>query len=154
MEMNDYKGFGYPDLSYHGESGWKLEAGNNDKIIGMMYSNVYQKQAKALQKDYIYIGYNFSAAEQRLALPTLPKKHRWFYALNTEAEFITEEQQVEEEEKTFAIQGYSVCVLVGQAVEQDEEPKIKRKRKKNTETKKVTETVIQTEQAKQARQSV
>ena len=98
---------------------------------------------------YIYIGYNFSAAEQRLALPTLPKKHRWFYALNTEAEFITEEQQVEEEEKTFAIQGYSVCVLVGQAVEQDEEPKIKRKRKKNTETKKVTETVIQTEQAKQ-----
>lgn len=143
MELCDYKGYGYPDLSYHGDNGWRMGAGGGDHSIGMMYCCRYadpgEKERRAEQGDvlkedlkkesekepvrrardeFIYIGYNFSALDQHLALPSLPKKYRWCCILNTGEERSFKERQTQTGALTFRIQKQTVCMLVGRCEEQ------------------------------------
>lgn len=121
MELCDYKGYGYPDLSYHGDNGWRMGAGGGDHSIGMMYCCRYAEtrmKADKLRDEFIYIGYNFSALDRQLALPALPKKYRWCCILNTGEEKSFREWQTETGANTFLIHKQTVCVLVGRREEQ------------------------------------
>ena len=113
MELCDYKGIGYPDLSYHGDNGWRMGAGGGDSSIGMMYSCQYVDEASKSNDDFIYIGYNFSVLDQHLALPELPKKYRWYCVLDTGEEKSFEERRTENGALMFLIRKQTVCMLVG-----------------------------------------
>ncbi len=129
MELCDYRGYGYPDLSYHGEKGWRMGAGSGDSSIGMMYCCRYameegerkaedkREENRKLKDDYIYLGFNFSAFDQQLALPALPKEYRWYCILNTGEEKSFEEHQTETGAPAFLIHKQTVCMLVGRAEE-------------------------------------
>ncbi len=107
MTFTDYKQCGYPDLSYHGEGGWRVGKDGGEKTIGMLYACAY-----AEKPEFLYIGYNFSGLDRNLALPALPRKYRWERILDTEAESGSK-LELEENARSFLIRKQSVCVLAG-----------------------------------------
>ncbi len=111
MQLNDYRGCGYPDLSYHGLGGWSIQADGQEKVIGMLYACAYADEAEEASLDeYLYVGYNFSVWDQELALPALPQNYRWHFILDTGAE---ERQVLPENARAFLMERQSVCLLAG-----------------------------------------
>ena len=109
MEFRDVLGSGYPDLSYHGTHGWQMEEAGGARVIGMMYAGLQEDQ----KGEYLYVGYNFSAADQNLALPALPKGYVWRRVLDTGQEQAFLEDALAETGRTFLQQAQSVCLLEG-----------------------------------------
>ena len=62
-QMMDYEKRGYPDLSYHSESGWRIDFDRNRGFIGMFYCGAYEGG------EDLYIAYNFQNVPQKMALP-------------------------------------------------------------------------------------
>ena len=68
MRMNDYKGLGYPDLSFTAIVHGLWDLARNRQSVGMLYYGLY-----ADCEEMIYVAYNFHTGKQFLALPKLPK---------------------------------------------------------------------------------
>lgn len=119
MELYDYKGCGYPDLSYHGLGGWRIQVDGQEKIIGMLYACVYagernsSGQKDSVPDEYLYVGYNFSVANQELALPALPKGYHWHCVLNTGTAGADPGHMLVENVRSFLMERQSVCLLAG-----------------------------------------
>ena len=114
MEFSDNNRTGFPDLSYHGKTGWLLHIEDDSRTIGLLYSCSYQEEAKETEDALIYVGYNFERRERTLALPVLPPEYRWYYIMDTGQEdiFFREEKKVlGPNVRTFEIQKQSICVL-------------------------------------------
>lgn len=62
-QMMDYAKHGYPDLSYHSETGWQIDFDRNQGFIGMFYCGGYAG------REHVYIAYNFQNIPQKMALP-------------------------------------------------------------------------------------
>ncbi len=82
LSMLDRYGYGYPDLSYHGEEAWKVQLENYNRHIGIMYCG---KDKDNNEGDYIYIAYNMHWETHRFALPSLAD-YEWVTVLDTNAE--------------------------------------------------------------------
>lgn len=76
FRFTDYRSAGVPDMSYHGENAWISQIDHGRKTLGVMYCGAYAKD-RQMQED-IYIGYNFTAEETSLALPSLANK-KWTF---------------------------------------------------------------------------
>lgn len=116
MSLADSLRCGYPDLSYHGCSGWQMELEGNAKAIGMLYCTKYaeaRQEWDKLKEDFIYICCNFSETEQSLALPVLPKDFIWHGVLDTSREEPFEEWVIQEDKRSFLLEHHTVCVLTG-----------------------------------------
>lgn len=114
FRFTDYRSVGAPDLSYHGENAWISQIDHGRKSLGVMYCGAYAKDGE--NKEDIYIGYNLSAYEVRLALPILTNK-KW--TLNGE----------ELEEQMFVhVPEHSIAVLTTKEVPQEKKAKSKRKK--------------------------
>ena len=114
MHMNDYKRKGCPDLSYHAESAWLAGFYQENIALGIMYCGDYAKK-NGESDDYIYVGYNFRTCGERLALPKLPNKKKWYLVMNTteiNAPFIEEEVCLENQQ-FFEIAAQTTVILVG-----------------------------------------
>lgn len=83
MQMCDYESRGCPDLSYHGENAWIVEPNLYSQAVGILYCGAYATREDGTEDDFIYIGMNFQIAPQDLALPKLPHKRKWYFAVNT-----------------------------------------------------------------------
>ncbi len=114
MRMNDYKGNGYPDLSYHCDIPWVVGFEPSRQSVGMLYCGMYADTDGAAPDDDIYIAYNFHNGKQFLALPRLPKGKKWALVMDTALEqpFLEKEQLLEKQD-LIEIEGLSVRVLVG-----------------------------------------
>ncbi len=75
---------GYPDLSYHGESAWKLAADPVLRHAGIMLCGKYAKKGSG-EDDFLYIAMNMHWESHPLALPKLPKTCQWVPVLSTAA---------------------------------------------------------------------
>lgn len=74
----DRYGYGYPDLSYHGEEAWKVQMEHYSRHIGSMYCG----QNDEGEGDYIYIACNMHWNSHRFALPSIAN-HKWVSVLGT-----------------------------------------------------------------------
>lgn len=74
----DRYGYGYPDLSYHGEEAWKVQMEHYSRHIGSMYCG----QNDEGEGDYIYIACNMHWNSHRFALPSIAN-HKWVSVLST-----------------------------------------------------------------------
>lgn len=114
MHLNDYKRKGCPDLSYHAENAWLSGFYQENIALGIMYCGDYvQKNGES--DDYIYVGYNFCMYKQRLALPKLPNKRKWYLVMNTaeiDAPFAIEELCLEKQQ-FFEIEDRATVILIG-----------------------------------------
>lgn len=107
MSMLDRFGYGYPDLSYHGEEAWKVQLNDNNRHIGIMYCG-HGLDGKSA--DYIYIASNMHWNSHRFALPSIAD-FEWIKAFETaENELVTD---YEKHTGYIDISPRSVTVLIG-----------------------------------------
>lgn len=85
LSMLDRYGYGYPDLSYHGEEAWKVQPQEYNRHIAMMYCGQNETGTDA---DYIYIAYNMYWEERRFALPSIAG-YEWQPVLDTKDNRLT-----------------------------------------------------------------
>lgn len=118
MQMHDYKGLGYPDLSLHGDRAWATGFEVNRQSVGMMYCGKYAQDTNKGREadDMIYAAYNFHTGKQFLALPLLPKDRKWYKVVDTGHEhgFLQEKQELDAPQLEIA--GMSVQILIGKQV--------------------------------------
>ena len=74
FKFSDYKAVGYPDLSYHCKNAWIGECDATKLCVGVMYCGDYNE----VNKDYVYVAYNFYSSREKLALPKLKKGMKWY----------------------------------------------------------------------------
>ncbi len=101
----DYKGCGYPDISYHGSEAWKPSWEHYSRHMGFMLCGEY---AKDCEGKFFYVAINMHWEVHTFALPKLPKGLAW------KKEFSTE---VEEGEDIYQIAPRSITVFVGEKKE-------------------------------------
>ena len=114
FKFNDYRSFGMPDLSYHGEYAWLSQLDPGRKSIGMLYNGAYAEGSQ--DKSDIYVGYNFYADEVQLALPKLvcgkKEKKQWYLCMDSSAkQVVLEKEQPLEEQQYVTLQPHSICVV-------------------------------------------
>ena len=110
----DRYGYGYPDLSYHGEEAWKVQWESDNRYVGMMYCG---KSAGGEEGDYIYIAYNMHWNAHLFALPSIAN-HVWVCQLSTEQNVVlyNEEKRME----YIDIAPRSISILVGRTLTEEE----------------------------------
>ena len=85
----DYKGYGYPDVSYHGTSAWKPQLDSNSRQLGIMFCEKYaEAESDESMNGFIYAGINMHWVNHDLALPRLPKGQEWRLYIDTAEEYI------------------------------------------------------------------
>ena len=108
MKMSDYKHFGVPDLSYHGQEPWLMGIGEEMKAIGILYGGDY----RGATEDYVYVIYNYHYEDVYMAIPKIPRAGEWSLVMNTEKEdtfsFLPEPL---EEQKKILVPKESVSIL-------------------------------------------
>ena len=80
MHENDYRSFGFPDLSYHGREPWVMGIGAEKKAIGIYYSGYY---GPCGPESDILLCFNFYYGEETFACPTPGSGHQWYFVTNT-----------------------------------------------------------------------
>lgn len=113
--LMDYKSYGCPDLSYHGERAWYTQMEYTSRILGEMYCGSYAHKADGSDDDYIYIAYNMYWNPQKLALPTLPDKKVWKLAASSDLEegfFPQGQEEVLSDQRGVVVPARTVIILI------------------------------------------
>ncbi len=124
LSMLDRYGFGYPDLSYHGEEAWKVQLENYNRHIGIMYCGLNEQNKEA---DHIYIAYNMHWDSHKFALPSIANCE-WITAIDTVENHVVIE--TEKGSSYIDVPERSVVILTGKKI-----PKIEKKTKKSIKQK-------------------
>ena len=61
-------------MSYHCKNAWIGECDATKLCVGVMYCGDYNE----VNKDYVYVAYNFYSSREKLALPKLKKGMKWY----------------------------------------------------------------------------
>ena len=99
----DQTSCGFPDISYHGESAWRVPDEYSSRELGIYYCGQEVKE-------YIFVAYNMHWIEHEFALPTLPKGRTWHLCMQTSEVELPEAIQ---NAKEIAIEGRSIAILIG-----------------------------------------
>ena len=124
FQFSDYRSYGSPDLSFHGESAWILEPSEGRMALGMMYNGAYSTDER--YKEDVYVAYNFYSAASTLALPKLDKDKHWYLVMDTsddEMPFL--EKAVLQDRGNIVLKAQSICVLVGRSEQKEGKRKVK-----------------------------
>lgn len=103
--MNQMK-CGIPDVSYHGESAWRVPSEIASRQLGVYYSGM------AAGGDDCFVAYNMHWVEHLFALPALSKKKKWYKIASTE-EGILAEAELLENQRLVELKARSIMVIVG-----------------------------------------
>lgn len=79
----DYKAYGYPDISFHGQDAWILDDSPERKHIGVLFSNYYGNHDS--EELFFYLAINMDSEEKTFHLPRLPKNFEYYELLRTDA---------------------------------------------------------------------
>ncbi len=109
----DYKSYGYPDLSFHGENAWITGSELNKQCVGVMYAGDYSPVQD--KKDFVYIGYNFYSYREKLALPKIGKKKKWYLVADSsqKKETFYDEPVLYDNQEFVTMNPQAICILVG-----------------------------------------
>lgn len=86
MRMVDYKGFRYPDISYHDHRPWYPGFEPYYRSIACMYCGKFAVNERNQMDDFIYVAYNAFWKPCDFALPKLPEGLNWTMAICTDEE--------------------------------------------------------------------
>jgi glycogen operon protein len=101
----DYKGYGLPDMSYHGTKAWCADFSHFNRHFSVMYCGKYALDDG--NESDIYIAYNMYWEKQKFGVPSSRGKKKWSVAFST-----SPEQSTEDIDRTFVVPGRSITVLV------------------------------------------
>jgi glycogen operon protein len=101
-------------MSYHAENAWQNDFSGDRMAAGVMYFGKYASTESLEDDGFIYVGYNFHAGLQHLALPKLPEEKKWYLYMDTslgrQPFLLTAEPK---EGQLIKLQGQSVVILIG-----------------------------------------
>lgn len=89
----DNTGCGTPDVSYHGENAWQVQADMTSRQLGVFYSGI------ELGEKACYIAYNMHWLEHEFALPNLPGQKSWYLVASTDRGVLNEPEPVKKQRK-------------------------------------------------------
>lgn len=75
LRVMDYKGVGYPDISYHGAEAWMPDLSYVGRMIGIVLNGCYASPEK--EDASFYIAYNMHWEPHKLALPKFSNGEKW-----------------------------------------------------------------------------
>lgn len=111
----DYKAYGFPDISFHGERAWYTGSDYGSRLLGVMYNGAYEKTDSGERDEDLYVAYNFHWETREIALPSLPVRKVWHKLLDTSEEKTENYYQEDQTDyrKKILLQPRSVVILVG-----------------------------------------
>lgn len=102
----DRSGCGVPDISYHGESAWRVQSEVSSRQLGVYYS------AAVSGGNDCFIAYNMHWLEHEFALPSLSGKKNWYLAASTK-EGVLKTPELIEEKRKIEIPPRTIMVMIG-----------------------------------------
>ena len=108
MELTDTLACGYPDLSYHEENAWISSQYINRRALGCLYCGKY-----AGEDEDVYVGFNFSDFQKKLAIPKQKGKRKWYLYMDTSSKNAFLTQPIEVTDPWYVLDAQSVCILIG-----------------------------------------
>lgn len=106
MSGMDTVGCGVPDVSYHGESAWRVQSEVSSRQLGIYYCDTSEERTDC------FVIYNMHWLAHSFALPALPKGKKWYRAASTD-EGVLEELTFMKEQKALEVDARTIVVLVG-----------------------------------------
>lgn len=106
MTGMDTVGCGVPDISYHGESAWRVQSEVSSRQLGVYYC------AASEERTDCFIIYNMHWLAHSFALPALPKGKKWYRVASTD-EGVLKELMFMKEQKALEVDARTIVVLVG-----------------------------------------
>jgi len=115
FQHRDYRGSGYPDISWHGTQAWQPDW--DGRVLAFLLCGEHAKNGAA-RDDAIYVAINMYWDALPFALPGLPPGKGWHVSTNTgmpspEDIHPPGEEPRLAEQGTFLVGGRSVIILVG-----------------------------------------
>lgn len=102
----DRVGSGIPDVSYHGESAWKVPSEISSRQLGIYYSAV------SPEDEDCFVVYNMHWLAHSFALPGLFKGKSWYLAASTE-EGVLKEPVLLEDQRRVEAKARTIMLIVG-----------------------------------------
>ena len=116
---------GMPDVSYHGEHAWRVQADVASRQLGVLYSGA------DTGTENCFVAYNMHWLPHSYALPSPGKDRKWCLAGDTERGMLDVPGELEDQ-KNIELPFRSVAVLVSVKCDQREEKKKSRPRSRKT----------------------
>lgn len=113
----DYKGTGYPDISFHGTQAWNADWSDSSKVLAFLLDGGHAKNGYT-NDDMIYIAANMYWEALPFEIPSLPQDKNWYVSVNTGLpspnDFfeIGKEKEIEDP-YSFLVGARSIVILVG-----------------------------------------
>lgn len=102
----DQMSCGIPDISYHGESAWRVPSEISSRQLGVYYSGAY------IGGDDYFIAYNMHWLLHSFALPVLSKGRKWYKAVSTN-DGILKNPELLKNQRMMELNERTVILLVG-----------------------------------------
>ncbi len=103
----DRVGCGVPDVSYHGESAWRVPSEISSRQLGVYYSGEAYGGADC------YVVYNMHWLSHMFALPALPKEKKWSILATTDG--IVESREPVKNQKRIEVKARTIVILEGRS---------------------------------------
>lgn len=101
----DRMGCGVPDVSYHGESAWRVPGEVASRWLGVYYSR------QSEEGEDCFVVYNMHWLTHEFALPALPKGKKWYILAATDG--IAKEPEPVKNQKSIEAEARTIIVLAG-----------------------------------------
>lgn len=113
MRGMDQARCGIPDVSYHGESAWRVPSEVYSRQLGVYYSGM------AAGGEDCFIAYNMHWIEHSFALPALPRKKKWYKIASTK-EGVLDKPEYVKNQRNIVLGERMVMVFAGREEDGEE----------------------------------
>ena len=113
----DYKGTGYPDISFHGTQAWKADWSKSSRVLAILLDGGHAKNGYAID-DTIYIAINMHWEAIPFEIPQLSETKNWYVSVNTDMPSPLDfhelnKEPIIENQHSFILGPRSVVILLG-----------------------------------------
>ena len=106
MRGIDQVSCGVPDVSYHGESAWRVPSEVSSRQLGVYYSGA------AVGGDDCFVAYNMHWQEHPFALPALSSGKKWYKIAST-SEGVLEEPELLDNQRLVEVAERTIMLVIG-----------------------------------------
>ena len=106
MRGIDQVSCGVPDVSYHGESAWRVPSEVYSRQLGVYYSGA------AVGGDDCFVAYNMHWQEHPFALPALSSGKKWYKIAST-SEGVLEEPELLDNQRLVEVAERTIMLVIG-----------------------------------------
>ena len=106
MRGIDQASCGVPDVSYHGESAWRVPSEVSSRQLGVYYSGA------AVGGDDCFVAYNMHWQEHPFALPALSSGKKWYKIAST-SEGVLEEPELLDNQRLVEVAERTIMLVIG-----------------------------------------